>query len=116
MITFIIPCYNEEDNIKNCISSIKNEARYIPYEIIEYPVNKKERNKIEKQKSLGFPSDYKHVVNVGLFTERKNQKYLFEIAKKLDRPATIVTVLPDSGIKYLSKMYNDDWMKEKKLL
>jgi len=34
MITFIIPCYNEEDNIKNCISSIKNEAKYIPHEII----------------------------------------------------------------------------------
>lgn len=39
-----------------------------------------------------------------------------EIAKRLDKPATIVTVLPDSGIKYLSKMYNDEWMKEKGLI
>ena len=27
--------------------------------------------------------------------------------------ATIVTVLPDSGIKYLSKIYNDDWLATK---
>lgn len=39
-----------------------------------------------------------------------------EIAKKLDKPTTIVTVLPDSGIKYLSKMYSDEWMKENNLL
>lgn len=39
-----------------------------------------------------------------------------EIAKTLQKPATIVTVLPDGGIKYLSKMYNDEWMKEKQLL
>jgi len=40
-----------------------------------------------------------------------------EVAKKLgDTPAVIVTILPDSGIKYLSKMYNDDWMQEKSLL
>ncbi len=31
-------------------------------------------------------------------------------------PARIVTVLPDSGTKYLTKCYNDEWMKEKKLL
>lgn len=35
-----------------------------------------------------------------------------EIAKKLDRPATIVTIIPDGGIKYLSKIYDDKWMKE----
>lgn len=34
-----------------------------------------------------------------------------EIAKRLKEPATIVTVLPDGGIKYLSKMYDDEWMK-----
>ncbi len=39
-----------------------------------------------------------------------------EIAKTLTEPATIVTVLPDLGVKYLSKMYNDDWMKAKGLL
>lgn len=39
-----------------------------------------------------------------------------EIAKKLKHPATIVTILPDGGIKYLSKMYSDDWMKQKGLI
>lgn len=39
-----------------------------------------------------------------------------EIAKQLKKPATIVTVLPDGGIKYLSKIYNDEWMKQQRLL
>jgi len=39
-----------------------------------------------------------------------------ELAKTLSGPAVIVTVAPDSGVKYLSKMYNDDWMREKGLL
>lgn len=39
-----------------------------------------------------------------------------KIAENLDHPATIVTVLPDSGVKYLSKIYNDEWMKKQHLL
>lgn len=39
-----------------------------------------------------------------------------EIAKVLKKPTTLVTVLPDAGIKYLSKMYNDEWMRENHLL
>lgn len=34
-----------------------------------------------------------------------------KIAETLTEPTTIVTMLPDTGIKYLSKCYNDDWMK-----
>lgn len=34
-----------------------------------------------------------------------------KIAEQLTEPTTIVTVLPDNGIKYLSKCYNDEWMK-----
>lgn len=33
------------------------------------------------------------------------------LAETLAERAVIVTVLPDSGIKYMSKMYNDEWMK-----
>lgn len=33
-----------------------------------------------------------------------------ELAQHLSQPATIVTVIPDGGIKYLSKMFDDDWM------
>jgi len=32
-------------------------------------------------------------------------------ARRLDRPARIVTVFPDSGTRYLSTIYNDDWMR-----
>ncbi|MGH9870320.1 MAG: PLP-dependent cysteine synthase family protein [Candidatus Polarisedimenticolia bacterium] len=32
-------------------------------------------------------------------------------ARGLDRPARIVTVFPDSGTRYLSTIYNDDWMR-----
>lgn len=34
-----------------------------------------------------------------------------ELAKTLKEPATIVTILPDGGIKYLSKIFNEEWMK-----
>lgn len=55
----------------------------IPYEIIEYPVDTKVQNKEAAQKLLGFEPDYKHVVIIGLFTPRKNQKYAFELCDKL---------------------------------
>jgi cystathionine beta-synthase len=39
-----------------------------------------------------------------------------ELAAKLDRPARIVTVFPDSGSRYLSTIFSDDWMKERGFL
>lgn len=39
-----------------------------------------------------------------------------KLAAMLEGPATIVTVAPDSGVKYLSKIYNDEWMRENDLL
>ncbi len=39
-----------------------------------------------------------------------------EVARRLERPARIVTVLPDSGSRYLSTVYNDGWMGEHGLL
>ncbi|HSX26922.1 MAG TPA: cysteine synthase family protein [Chlamydiales bacterium] len=35
-----------------------------------------------------------------------------EIAKRIKTPTTLVTVLPDSGLKYLSKMYDEEWLKK----
>lgn len=35
-----------------------------------------------------------------------------EIAKRMEAPAKIVTVIPDSGFKYLSKIFNSKWLKE----
>ena len=40
-----------------------------------------------------------------------------QLAKKLDDPkAVIVALLPDTGERYLSKLYSDDWMRENQLL
>jgi cystathionine beta-synthase len=35
-----------------------------------------------------------------------------ELAGRLEAPARIVTLFPDSGFRYLSTVYNDDWMRE----
>ena len=39
-----------------------------------------------------------------------------ELARRLDRPARIVTLFPDSGARYLSSIYSDDWMRAKGFL
>ena len=55
----------------------------IPMDLIEYPIDRKVPNKHESQSTLGLDPEYKHVVNVGLFTRGKNQGYAFEIARLL---------------------------------
>ena len=64
-----------------------NAFRYsmfdIPYDIIEYPIDVVTPNKEWAQEQLMFDPNFKHVVIVGLFTERKNQAYAFEMAKKV---------------------------------
>ena len=44
-----------------------------PYSIIEYPVDTKEKEQKSFQSKLNLDSGWKHVINVGLFTPRKNQ-------------------------------------------
>ena len=39
-----------------------------------------------------------------------------QIAQNLDETKMVVVILPDTGTRYLSKMYNDEWMKEKGFL
>jgi cystathionine beta-synthase len=39
-----------------------------------------------------------------------------KLAKKINRPARIVTMFADSGTRYLSSIYSDDWLKEKGFL
>lgn len=34
-----------------------------------------------------------------------------KLAATLTEPATIVAVIPDNGVKYMSKFYNDEWMR-----
>jgi glycosyltransferase involved in cell wall biosynthesis len=64
-------------------NSFKYTHLDVPVEVIEYPIDKKERNQIEMQKKLQLDCSYKHVVIVGLFTPRKNQAYAFEMAERL---------------------------------
>ena len=35
-----------------------------------------------------------------------------QIAIELNEPKNVVVILPDSGTRYLSKIFNDQWMKE----
>ena len=35
-----------------------------------------------------------------------------EVAKKMEGPAKIVTIIPDSGFKYMSKIFNPLWLRE----
>ena len=67
----------------SAFSAFKYSSYDIPYEIVEYPVDFKAAKKRELQNKLHFDPSYKHVVNVGLFTPRKNQSYIFELAKHL---------------------------------
>ena len=55
----------------------------IPFDLIEYPIDKKTPNKVLAQEHLMLDPEYKHVVNIGLFTSGKNQGYAFEIARLL---------------------------------
>ena len=57
----------------------------IPCELVEYPIEYKQRVKSRDEilKELGLDPNVKHVVNVGLFTPRKNQAEIVEYAKEL---------------------------------
>lgn len=57
----------------------------VPMDLIEYPIDIKKPNKEESINQLNLESDYKHIINIGLFTEGKNQGYGFEIAKLLEK-------------------------------
>lgn len=63
----------------NCL---KYSHLQVPQHIVEYPVDYKNQNKKEAKEKLQLDPNYKHVVIIGLFTPRKNQKYAFEIGEK----------------------------------
>jgi cystathionine beta-synthase len=39
-----------------------------------------------------------------------------KLGGSLERPARIVTIFPDSGTRYMSTIFNDDWMRERGFL
>jgi autotransporter strand-loop-strand O-heptosyltransferase len=51
-------------------------------EVIEYPIDKKEKKVEESREKFLLDNDYVHILNVGLFTSGKNQGYAFEIARR----------------------------------
>jgi GR25 family glycosyltransferase involved in LPS biosynthesis len=53
-------------------------------DVWEYPVEKYEYNKSDAKKELDFDPEWKHVLNVGLFTPGKNQKEIFDVARMLE--------------------------------
>jgi FkbM family methyltransferase len=56
----------------------------IPIEVIDYPIEfLKESRKEEYMRELGLDPTKKHILNVGLFTPRKNQKEFFEYARRM---------------------------------
>lgn len=60
------------------------EPLNVAHEVIEYPIEKKERpDRDTKLKEFGLDPTYKHVLNVGLFTPGKNQKLVLEVARKM---------------------------------
>ncbi len=60
------------------------ESIDIPKVLVEYPIEYKQRpNREEALKDLGLDPTKKHVLHVGLFTPRKNQKEFFEYARSL---------------------------------
>ena len=57
----------------------------IPVDVVEYPIENKLRTKTREQalQELGLDPNLKHVINVGLFTPRKNQAEIIEYARML---------------------------------
>ena len=55
----------------------------VPMDLIEYPIEFKKPNKEHYQSILNLDPEYKHIINIGLFTHGKNQGYAFEIARLL---------------------------------
>jgi len=55
----------------------------VPIDLIEYPIDIKTPNKKWAQEQLMLDPEWKHVINIGLFTSGKNQGYAFEIARLL---------------------------------
>jgi len=55
----------------------------IPSQVINYPIDKIERQRDKYIEELDLDPNYFHVLNVGLFTQGKNQGHIFKMAKEL---------------------------------
>ena len=57
----------------------------IETQLWEYPIEEYKFDKKSAQKELGFESDWKHILNVGLFAPGKNQGEIFALATQLEK-------------------------------
>lgn len=55
----------------------------IPSEVINYPIDKIEKQRDKYIEELDLDPNYFHVLNVGLFTQGKNQGHIFKMAEKM---------------------------------
>lgn len=79
-------------------------------DIWEYPITNIEYDKDLAKKELGFDPEYKHVLNVGLFTPGKNQKELIELAKEFKNNKVIFHFVGNQAINF--KNYWEPIMKD----
>jgi hypothetical protein len=79
-------------------------------DIWEYPIEKIEYDKDAAKNELGFDTEYKHVLNVGLFTPGKNQKELIELSKEFVNEKVKFHFVGNQAINF--KHYWEPIMKE----
>jgi FkbM family methyltransferase len=72
----------------------------IDCEVWEYPIEKYEYDKESVKDELGWDKDYKHVLNVGLFTRGKNQGELFELAKEFENEKIIFHFVGNQAVNF----------------
>jgi glycosyltransferase involved in cell wall biosynthesis len=84
----------------------------IPMTLVEYPIEYRERPSREKALAeLGLDPEYKHVINVGLFTARKNQAEIFAYAKNMEEHKIKFHFIGNQAVNF--KNYWDPLMKNK---
>jgi hypothetical protein len=79
-------------------------------DVWEYPIQNIEHDKIQAKLELGFDLNYKHVLNVGLFTSGKNQGELIELAKLFENEPIIFHFVGNQAENF--KDYWEPIMKE----
>jgi glycosyltransferase involved in cell wall biosynthesis len=78
-------CFPDKFIFVSPYSAFKYAHLDVPTEVIEYPMNNRERDKHAMQAKIGLDKSYKQITIVGLFTPRKNQGYAFELARHLEK-------------------------------
>ncbi len=66
-------------------SRLKFENTGVETMLWEYPIEDYTFDKQSAQRELGFDSNWKHVLMVGLFSPGKNQAEIFDIARQLEK-------------------------------